>query len=215
MQSWPAASRSRYHAPNSGHATALPMQVLFEFLPLILFLGAYLYKGIYFAIGALMIAMPIGFVIKYVRTKKVDKMYMWSTIFLLVFGGAALYFRNADFIYWKPTAFYWAVAVAFLLSQWIGEKPLVRRFLELGGELPTERIDAGNWRRLNLVWVVFFAAMGLANIYVAYNYSEQFWVNFKVFGLLALTFVFMLAQGFWLVSKLGGDEAAADSGDPE
>ena len=58
------------------------MQVLFEFLPLILFLGAYLYKGIYFAIGALMIAMPIGFVIKYVRTKKVDKMYMWSTFFV-------------------------------------------------------------------------------------------------------------------------------------
>ncbi len=191
------------------------MQVLFEFLPLILFLGAYLYKGIYFAIGALMVAMPIGFVIKYVRTKKVDKMYMWSTIFLLVFGGSALYFRNADFIYWKPTAFYWAVAVAFLLSLWIGEKPLVRRFLEMGGELPTDKIEAGDWRRLNLIWVLFFAAMGIANIYVAYNYSEQFWVNFKVFGLLALTFIFMLAQGFWLVSKLGGDEAAADSGDSE
>ncbi len=191
------------------------MQVLFEFLPLILFLGAYLYKGIYFAIGALMVAMPIGFVIKYVRAKKVDKMYMWSTIFLLVFGSAALYFRNADFIYWKPTAFYWAVSIAFLLSLWIGEKPLVRRFLELGGELPTEKIAPGDWRRLNLVWVVFFAAMGIANIYVAYNFSEQFWVNFKVFGLLAFTFIFMLAQGLWLVSKLGGDEATADSGDTE
>jgi intracellular septation protein len=109
------------------------MQILFEFLPLILFLGAYLYKGIYFAIGALMIAMPIGFAVKYLRTRKIDKMYLWSTIFLLVFGGAALYFRNADFIYWKPTAFYWVVAVAFLLSMWIGEKPLVRRFLEMGG----------------------------------------------------------------------------------
>ena len=191
------------------------MNLIFEFLPLILFLGAFLYKGIYFAIGALMVAMPIGFVIKYVRTKKVDKMYMWSTIFLLVFGGSALYFRNADFIYWKPTAFYWAVAVAFLLSLWIGEKPLVRRFLEMGGELPTEKIEPADWRRLNLIWVVFFTAMGIANIYVAYNYSEQFWVNFKVFGLLALTFVFMLAQGFWLVSKLGGDEAAAESGDSE
>jgi intracellular septation protein len=191
------------------------MQVLFELLPLILFLGAYLYKGIYFAIGTLMIAMPIGFVIKYLRTKEVDKMYMWSTIFLLVFGGAALYFRNADFIYWKPTAFYWAVAVAFLLSLWIGEKPLVRRFLELSGELPTDKIDAGSWRRLNLVWVIFFAAMGIANIYVAYNYSEQFWVNFKVFGLLALTFVFMLAQGFWLMTKLGGDDAAAETGESE
>lgn len=191
------------------------MQVLFEFLPLILFLGAYLYKGIYFAIATLMIAMPIGFVIKYLRTKEIDKMYMWSTIFLLVFGGAALYFRNADFIYWKPTAFYWAVAVAFLLSMWIGEKPLVRRFLELSGELPTDKIHAESWRRLNMIWVVFFAAMGVANIYVAYNFSEQFWVNFKVFGLLALTFVFMLAQGFWLMSKLGGDEAAVDTGESE
>ena len=190
------------------------MQILFEFLPLILFLGAYLYKGIYFAIGTLMIAMPIGFVIKYLRTRKVDKMYMWSTVFLLVFGGAALYFRNADFIYWKPTAFYWAVAVAFLLSTWIGEKPLVRRFLELGGELPTDRIAPADWGRLNLVWVVFFATMGIANIYVAYNFSEEFWVNFKVFGLLALTFLFMLAQGLWLATKLG-DDTAADTGDAE
>lgn len=191
------------------------MQILFEFLPLILFLAAYLYKGIYFAIATLMVAMPIGFVVKYVRTRSVDKMYMWSTVFLLVFGGAALYFRNADFIFWKPTAFYWAVSIAFLLSMWIGEKPLVRRFLELSGELPTDKISDGSWRRLNLVWVAFFAVMGAANIYVAYNFSEKFWVNFKVFGLLALTFIFMLAQGFWLVSKLGGDTVTAKTGEAE
>jgi intracellular septation protein len=191
------------------------MQVIFEFLPLILFLGAYLYKGIYAAIATLMVAMPVGFLVKYIRTRTVDRMYLWSTIFLLVFGGAALYFRNATFIYWKPTAFYWAVSVAFLLSLWVGEKPLVRRFLEMTGELPTERISVEAWRGLNLVWVVFFAAMGIANIYVAYNYSEQFWVNFKVFGLMALTFVFMLAQGVWLVSKLGADEAVSDARDSD
>ena len=191
------------------------MQVLFEFLPLILFLAAYLYKGIYFAIGVLMVAMPIGFLIKYVRNRQVDKMYMWSTIFLLLFGGAALYFRNADFIYWKPTAFYWAVAVAFLISLWVGEKPLVRRFLELSGELPTDKISNGEWRRLNVVWIAFFAVMGVVNIYVAYNFSEKFWVNFKVFGLLALTFAFMIAQGFWLMSKLGGDDAANETTEAE
>lgn len=191
------------------------MQVLFEFLPLALFLGAYLYKGIYAAIATLMVAMPVGFLIKYVKTRQVDRMYMWSTVFLLIFGGAALYFRNAQFIYWKPTAFYWVVSVAFLLSLWIGEKPLVRRFLEMTGELPTDKISSGEWRGLNMVWVVFFAAMGIANIYVAYNFSEKFWVNFKVFGLLALTFVFMLAQGIWLMSKLGGDEVATDSAEPD
>jgi len=186
------------------------MQVLFEFLPLALFLGVYMYKGIYAAIATLMVAMPVGFLIKYIRTKRVDRMYMWSTAFLLIFGGAALYFRNAQFIYWKPTAFYWAASIAFLLSLWIGEKPLVRRFLEMTGELPTDKISTTEWRRLNLIWAVFFTAMGIANIYVAYNYSEKFWVNFKVFGLLALTFVFMLAQGFWLMSKLGRDETATE-----
>lgn len=191
------------------------MQVLFEFLPLALFLGAYMYKGIYAAIATLMVAMPVGFLIKYIRTKRVDRMYLWSTAFLLIFGGAALYFRNAQFIYWKPTAFYWAVSVAFLLSLWIGEKPLVRRFLEMTGELPTDKISTTEWRRLNLIWVVFFTAMGIANIYVAYNYSEKFWVNFKVFGLLALTFVFMLAQGFWLMSKLGRDETATENAESD
>jgi len=191
------------------------MHVFFEFLPLILFLAAYLYKGIYFAIATLMVAMPIAFVVKYIRIQRVDKMYLWSTIFLLLFGGAALYFRNAGFIYWKPTAFYWAVSIAFLISLWVGEKPLVRRFLEMTGELPTERISTHDWRSLNLVWVVFFAAMGGANIYVAYHFSEAFWVNFKVFGLLALTFLFMLAQGIWLASKLGGDEDAVDATEPD
>jgi len=191
------------------------MHVIFEFLPLILFLAAYLYKGIYFAIATLMVAMPIAFVVKYIRTRRVDKMYLWSTIFLLLFGGAALYFRNAGFIYWKPTAFYWAVAIAFLISLWVGEKPLVRRFLEMTGELPTERISTHDWRSLNLVWVVFFAAMGGANIYVAYHFSEAFWVNFKVFGLLALTFLFMLAQGIWLASKLGSDDDTVDATEPD
>ena len=191
------------------------MQILFELLPLVLFLGAYLYKDIYLAIAVLMVAMPIGFVVKYVRTRKVDKMYLWSTIFLLVFGSAALYYRDADFIYWKPTAFYWVVGVAFLLSNWVGEKPLVRRLLEMTGELPTDKISVAEWRYLNLIWVAFFVLMGVANIYVAYNFSEAIWVNFKVFGLMGITFVFMIAQGFWLVSKLGTDEATEDATGPE
>ncbi len=178
------------------------MQVLFEFLPLILFLGAYLYKGIYFALAVLMVAMPIGLAIKYLMTKKVDKMYFWSTVFLLMAGAATFYFDNPKFLYWKPTAFYWVVALAFLLSTWIGDKPLVRRAFDMADDLPTEQIDAGQWTMLNLIWVLFFAAMGLLNIYVAYNFTEDFWVKFKVFGLLAITVVFMVAQSVWILSKM-------------
>ena len=189
------------------------MQALAEFFPLILFLVAYFLKDIYFALAVLMIAMPIGFAIKYFKNKRVDKMYMWSTVLLLVLGAATLYFRNPVFYYWKPTALNWAAAIVFLASMWIGSKPLAQRFLEQLGELPTGQIADRQWRILNLMWVAFFLTTGLLNIYVAYNFSEPFWVKFKVFGLLGLTIVFVSAQGFWIMSKLSDPQVEIDHED--
>lgn len=188
------------------------MQILFEFLPLILFLGAYLVKDIYFAMIVLMVAMPIGLTIKYVQTRKLDKMYFWSTVLLLVFGALALFFRDAAFFYWKPTVFYWAAALGFLASQLFTEKTLVQRFFDLTGEMPTNQLTAGQWNMLNMVWVAFFAFLGALNIYVAFSFSESVWVNFKVFGLLGLTLVFLVVQGIWIMSKLQDDEAAESGG---
>lgn len=182
------------------------MNFLFEFLPLILFLGAFFYKGIYFALVVLMVAMPIGFVIKYLRTRTFDKMYFWSTVFLLVAGVLTLYFRNPYFLFWKPTVFYWAVALVFLGSFWVGDKPLVQRFFGLVEGMPLERVTGRQWNQMNLVWVLFFIAAGLLNIYVAYSFSEATWVKFKVFGLMALTFVFMLAQTLWIANLIGTDD---------
>lgn len=182
------------------------MQVVFEFLPLILFLGAYFYKGIYAALAVLMVAMPIGLGIKYLATRKVDKMYLWSTVFALFFGALTLYFRNPYFTYWKPTAFYWAVAIAFLASTWIGDKPLAQRFFGLVEGFNLEKVSAQQWVRLNFIWVAFFVFAGLLNIYVAYNYSEKTWGTFKVFGLMAITFVFMLAQTLWIANVIGDDD---------
>lgn len=178
------------------------MHALFEFLPLILFLAAYLAKDIYFALGVLMVAMPIGLGIKYVKTRRLDKMYFWSTVFLLVAGAATFYFHDPKFLYWKPTVFYWVLGLAFLVSNFVGDRPLVKRFFEISGELPTGNMDNAGWARLNYVWVAFFMAMGVVNIYVAYNFPEPFWVKFKVFGLMGLTIVFMVAQSFWLFAKL-------------
>ena len=186
------------------------MNLIFEFLPLILFLGAFLYKGIYFALVVLMIAMPIGLLIKYLRTRIFDKMYFWSTVFLLVAGALTLYLRNPYFLFWKPTVFYWAVATVFLGSFWIGNQPLVQRFFGLVEGMPLDRISPRQWSLLNLVWVVFFVAAGLLNIYVAYNFSEATWVKFKVFGLMALTFVFMLAQTLWIANLIGHDAEEAE-----
>lgn len=187
------------------------MNLLFEFLPLILFLGAFFYKGIYFALIVLMIAMPIGLLVKYVRTQSFDKMYFWSTVFLLVAGALTLYFRNPLFLYWKPTVFYWVVAIAFLGSSWVGEKPLVQRFFGLVEGMPLDRITSSQWNKLNLVWVMFFVGAGLLNIYVAYNFSQETWVEFKVFGLMAITFVFMLIQTLWIARLIGDDGSVDDT----
>ena len=182
------------------------MNTLFEFLPLLLFLGALFLKDIYTAVVVLMIAMPIGLAVKTIRTGSLDRMYFWSTIFALAFGGLTLYFRNPYFTYWKPTAFYWAVAIAFLLSTWIGEKPLAQRFFGLIEGMNLEKVTSLQWTRLNYIWVAFFVFAGLLNIYVAYNYSEKTWGTFKVFGLMTLTFVFMLAQTLWIANIIGDDE---------
>ena len=182
------------------------MNFLFEFLPLILFLGTFIYKDIYAALVVLMIAMPIGLAIKYIRTKTLDKMYFWSTLFLLAAGALTLYFRNPLFLYWKPTIFYWVVAIAFFASQYVSETTLVQRFFGLVDGLSLGKITASQWKKLNLVWVAFFVAAGGLNIYVAYNFEQATWVNFKVFGLMALTFVFMLVQTLWIAKLIGGDD---------
>lgn len=182
------------------------MNLLFEFLPLFLFLGAFFYKGIYFALVVLMIAMPVGLIVKYLRTKVLDKMYFWSTVFLLIAGALTLYFRNPLFLYWKPTVFYWVIATAFLGSQFFAEKPLVQRFFGMVDGINFSKVTSSQWKKLNLVWVLFFIVSGALNIYVAYNYEQATWVKFKVFGLMALTFVFMLAQMTW-ISRLIDDDA--------
>ncbi len=185
------------------------MSMLFEFFPLLLFLGTLILKDIYAAVVVLMITMPIGLAVKTWRSGTLDRMYFWSTVFALLFGGLTLYFRNPYFTYWKPTAFYWAVALAFLASTWIGDRPLAQRFFGLVEGLNLEKVSPSQWIRLNYIWVAFFVAAGLLNIYVAYNYSEKTWGTFKVFGLMALTFVFMLAQTLWIANIIGDDEAGA------
>lgn len=186
------------------------MLFLVDFAPLALFLAGYLYKDIFFAIIVLMVTMPVSLLIKYKMTDKLDKMLAWSTVFLFVFGGVSLVLRDAQFLYWKPTALYWALALAFIISQYVGEKPLVQRFFDLIGELPTGHITDGQIRVLNMIWGAFFVLVGFLNIFVAYNFSEKFWVNFKVFGLTALTVVFMTAQVYWIVSGIEEDAAGSD-----
>ena len=169
------------------------MQLLVDYIPIVVFILAYFYKDIFFATGVLMAVMPVVLVLQWLMTKKINKIYAASTVLVLLLGGATLAFRNPTFLYWKPTVLNWLIAIVFLGSQWIGDKTIVQRMLGKAAELSPDQ-----WIRLNHIWVVFFSIVGGINLYVAYNFSEAFWVKFKLFGMLGITLVFVIIQSVWL-----------------
>ncbi|BDI05424.1 septation protein A [Sphaerotilus microaerophilus] len=131
------------------------------------------------------------------RRQKVDTMLWVSLALVTVLGGATIYFHSEAFIKWKPTVLYWVMSAAFLLSPLLAGKNLLRILLGEQVELPEFA-----WKRLNWAWVLFFAFMGVLNLWVAFNFETATWVNFKLFGGMGLMFVFMLAQGFYLTRHL-------------
>lgn len=149
------------------------------------------------AIVATLIQVGYGVVV----VKKVEKMPIITLVLLLVFGGATLLLKDPLFIQWKPTAINWMFGLVFLGSQVIGDKTLVQRMMSKALDIN----DAVVWRKLNLAWVGFFAVSGIANMVVApaidpfnLHFTEDTWVNFKLFGLMGMTFAFVIGQAFYL-----------------
>ena len=197
------------------------MKFLFDLLPVILFFAAYKFAGaqpeashafathwlgdnialtqapILIATAVTIVATFAQIAIVWVKHRKVDTMLWVSLAIIVVFGGLTLFFHNPTFIKWKPTALYWLFGLVLLGSALLLKRNLIRKALEAQVALP-ELI----WGRLNLAWAGFFVAMGVLNIYVAYNFSEEAWVNFKLFGGMGLMFAFVLAQGFYLSRHL-------------
>ena len=169
------------------------MKFLFDLFPIILFFAAYKFAGI-FAATAVAIAATvaqIGWV--WFKHRKVDTMLWVSFVIVTVFGGATLFFQNPTFIKWKPTMLYWFFAGSLIFAPLVLKKNLIRNLLEAQMKLPEAM-----WGKVNLAWAGFFAAMGVINLLVAYNFSEDTWVNFKLFGGMGLMLVFVLAQGMLL-----------------
>jgi intracellular septation protein len=177
--------------PRAGPAVL--MQLLIDYIPIVIFIAAYFFKDIFFATAVLMATMPVILLLQWLLTRKVNRMYLASTGLVLLLGGATLFFRNPTFLYWKPTVLNWIIGLVFLGSHWIGDKTIVERMMGRAAELTREQ-----WQRLNFLWVGFFAVIGCVNLYVAYSFSEKFWVTFKLFGMLGLTFVFIVIQSIWL-----------------
>ena len=169
------------------------MKFLFDLFPVLLFFVAFKLADIYVATGVAIGASVLQVAWLKLRGKRVDPM-LWASLAIIgVFGGATLLLQNETFIKWKPTVLYWLFAAVLATSALVFRRNLIRSMLSEQMQLP----DAV-WSRLNLSWAGFFAFMGAANLYVAYNYSTDLWVNFKLFGGIGLMLLFILAQSVFL-----------------
>jgi intracellular septation protein len=168
------------------------MKFLFDLFPVILFFIAFKAADIYVATGVAIAATFVQVGWLKLRGRKVEPMLWASLAIIVVFGGATLLLQDETFIKWKPTVLYWLFGVVLAGAAAL-RRNLIRAMLSEQMQLP-EAV----WSRLNASWVGFFLFMGAANLYVAYNYSTDLWVNFKLFGGMGLMLLFVLLQAVFL-----------------
>lgn len=181
------------------------MKLLFDFFPILLFFIAFKLFGIYVATAVAIAASILQVTYVYLKNKRIETMHLVTLALIVILGGATLIFHDETFIKWKPSIVNWGFALAFLGSHFIGKKPIVRRLMDQALYLP-EKV----WNRLSYMWVVFFILSGIANIYVAYHYDTDTWVNFKLFGLMGLTLAFILIQGVYISRYIQDDKVTND-----
>jgi intracellular septation protein len=175
------------------------MQALLELAPLVAFFVAYYFGGIYVATGVLMAGMAVLLAVDYLLHRRISPMHALSAVLVFALGGATLLLHDKHFIQLKPTALFWVFGLAFLASFWIGKQTLTERLFTaaLQGQV---RVPESLWRRMNALWVVFYALLGEANLLVAKYATERIWVYSKIL-LTVLTFIFAVAQVLYLMKR--------------
>jgi intracellular septation protein len=171
----------------------ISMKLLFDFFPVLLFFLAYKLADIYVATAVAIVATVAQCAYSWIKTRKVATMQLVTLAIILVFGGLTLVLKDEQFIKWKPTVINWLFGATFLLSQVVGQRTAIERLLAANLELPQPV-----WRRLNLAWTFFFFLLGGINLYVMHFFDSDTWVNFKLFGILGLTLVFIVLQSLYL-----------------
>lgn len=177
------------------------MKFLFDLFPVILFFIAFKMYDIYVATAVAIAASVVQVSIVYLKHKTVEKMHLITLALIVVLGGLTLILQDETFIMWKPTIVNWGFALVFLGSHYIGQKPIIRRMMDQAITLP----DAA-WLKLSYMWIAFFVFSGVVNLYVAYQYDTDTWVNFKLFGLMGMTLVFILLQGLYIARFMKDEE---------
>lgn len=170
------------------------MKALFDLFPLLVFFGAYATVDIFFATAAMMVATTLQVAWAWFKHRKIEKMLMISFCAIIVFGSMTLLLHDKRFIMIKPTIVYWIMSGALLISFFWFKKNPIRAMMEKHFDAP-EAV----WNQWLYVWASFFGAMGVLNLLVAYNFSEDIWVKFKVFGTLAMSLALAFLQGWRLM----------------
>jgi intracellular septation protein len=177
------------------------MKFLFDLFPVILFFVVFKTHGIYAATASAMVATIAQIAWVKLRHGKIEPMLIASGVIIVVFGGATLLLHDELFIKWKPTVLYWCFALALFLAETIWHKNFIRSMMQAQIKLP-EAI----WKQMNHAWAAFFALLGVLNLYMAFNFSTETWVNFKLFGTTGLMFGFVILQSVYLSRFMEKDE---------
>lgn len=174
------------------------MQLFYEIFPVFLFFIAFKLYGIYVATVVGIVTTLVQVLLTRVMTKAWDKKQLITLVVFVFFGGMTLYFHNPIFVKWKPTIIFWAFSLIILGSHFFAKKTIIHRLMENvlqgKGEVPV-RV----WKSLNLVWALFFIILGMINLYVAYQYSNDAWVNFKFYGITSALFLLSIFQALYLM----------------
>jgi intracellular septation protein len=181
------------------------MKFLFEFLPILAFFVAFKTFDIYVATGVAIAITMLQMVWLKFKNQPITKMQVINFLIILIFGGLTIFLHDKTFIMIKPTILYWSFALALAISFYLFKKNLIQ--MVLGKEIKLKH-DANPtiWSKVNLSWVIYFAILGLLNLYVAYNFTEQTWVNFKL-STIGLLLFFIVLQGLWLSKHIQTDES--------
>lgn len=181
------------------------MKTLLDFLPILLFVAAYKFSTIYVATGVLMVATVLQMAVTYMIDKKLTTMHKMTLGMVLGFGALTLVLQDENFIKWKPTVLYIAMALAMCVAMWVMKKNYLK--LMLGSQLD---LPDPVWMRLNVAWMLYCLFMAAVNGYVAAYYTTDEWVNFKLWGYV-FPLVFMGGQGWYISRYLGSDEPGAEA----
>jgi intracellular septation protein len=169
------------------------MKLLIDFLPIAVFFVAFKLFDIWVATGVAIAATVAQIAWLRWSTGKVEPMQWLSLGVIVLFGGATLLAHNETFIKWKPTVLYWLMGGALFIGQLVFRRNLLKTLMGAQMALPESA-----WRVMNWSWIAFFAVMGVVNLWVAFNFDTDTWVNFKLFGGLGLMVAFVLAQAVYL-----------------